>query len=251
MPATGKITGSKPFNPTGDYILSAKNKREVKISPAGQALWPKLTEPDTKFKTEGEYSVKLLVSEAEAREFITLCDAVRERAVEMCVEALQAKHPKLTAAKAKEKTVLYEHPVKPEEDPETGLETGNYTVNFKMTASGANKKTGKPWSRRPVLFDAKKRPIDPGSIEIWNGSRLKVAYSPSPWHNPKNECGCSLKLEAVQVLELVNGGNRDYDFGEEEGGYSHSDEANPPFNGFPGAGEGAEDDGEPEDSKDF
>ena len=43
---------------------TANNKRDkvtvVKgVTPAGEALYPRLTEPDTKFNPEGMYSVKL------------------------------------------------------------------------------------------------------------------------------------------------------------------------------------------------
>ena len=216
----------------------ASRNNKPRISPAGRALWPKLTEPDTKFKTEGEYSVKLLLTEAEGAELLALCEETREAAVQIGVDRQREKAPKMTEATARSKVKLSDHPVKPHEDPETGEETGLYVVTFKMKASGVSKKTGKPWSRRPALFDAQRQSINPEGIQIWNGSVIKVAYNPQPWCNPKLECGCKLALEAVQVIELVNGGSRDYGFGEGDGySYSPEDDPNPAFGGFEGAGE--------------
>ena len=37
----------------------ATKKRERFVSPKGTAVWPRLNEPDTKFKPEGEYTVSL------------------------------------------------------------------------------------------------------------------------------------------------------------------------------------------------
>lgn len=40
----------------------AKRMFERITTPFGEAIYPKLTEPDTKFKAEGEYSTKLRIS---------------------------------------------------------------------------------------------------------------------------------------------------------------------------------------------
>ncbi len=91
-------------------------------------------------------------------------------------------------------------------------------MSFKSTASGTNKKTGKAWKRTIPLFDAKGAPM---RKDVYGGSTLIVAFSASPWVNPKCEYGVKLQLEAVQVIDLVStGGQRSasgFGFGEEEG----------------------------------
>ena len=46
------------------------NDRMIKlVSPKGVASYPKLNEPDTKFKPDGEYSVSLICEPDEVKEF--------------------------------------------------------------------------------------------------------------------------------------------------------------------------------------
>lgn len=39
----------------------ATQKLPLLKTPAGNAIWPKLTKPDTKFNAEGEYTTKLAI----------------------------------------------------------------------------------------------------------------------------------------------------------------------------------------------
>lgn len=210
-------------------------KKEFLISPAGRALFPKLKEPDTKFKKEGEYVVKLILTAAEAEPLLENCQRIQQEAFDEEFEKQRADKPKMSPAKIKEKIPFADLPVKPYEDPETGEDTGDYQVTFKMAASGISKKTGKPWTRRPALFDAKSKPIDPNKVDIWSGSVLKVSYTADPFCTAIG-AGVSLRMEAVQIIELRSGGQRDaagYGFGAEEGGYAYeedySDDSGSPF----------------------
>lgn len=214
-------------------------KNDLIVSPAGRALYPKLTEPDTKFKEAGEYSVKLILPEADAMPLLAKCREMQQQAVEEELEKQIAKNPKMNPEKIREKIKLADLPVKPHEDPETGEETGDYVVTFKMTASGVSRKTGKEWTRRPALFDAKGKPVkNPDKLQIWSGSVLKVAYNADPFCTAIG-AGVSLRLEAVQIIELVSGGQRDaagYGFGEEDG-YSHEETAENSGDPFAGCGD--------------
>ena len=200
-------------------------KREYLASPKGRALYPKLKDPDTKFKPEGEYSVKLLLSEAEAAPILEMCQRLQQAAFDEEFEKQQAAKPKMSASKIREGIKLAELPVKPQTDPETGEETGDFVATFKMKASGITKKTGKPWSRRPALFDAKNKPLNPQKVDVWSGSVLKIIYTVSPFCTALG-AGVSLRLEAVQVIELRSGGAQDaagYGLTEEEDGYCYED----------------------------
>jgi hypothetical protein len=50
-------------------------KPTIHTTPKGRALWPRLNEPDTKFKEEGEYSVKLILPADKAEPLMQLIDA--------------------------------------------------------------------------------------------------------------------------------------------------------------------------------
>jgi len=110
---------------------------------------------------------------------------------------------------------------------EDGEETGHIVINAKMKASGVSKKDGKPWARTPKVFDSKGKKMSPVPF-IFGGSELKVAVQAKAYYMAKdNEAGVAFYLEAVQVIKLVKGGDRDakgYGFGEEEG-YSSDDDA--------------------------
>jgi hypothetical protein len=63
--------------------------------------------------------------------------------------------------------------------------------------------------------------------EVWGGSEGIVAFSARPYFIAgTGAVGLKLKLLAAQLLKIVQGGGRDaagYGFGQEEGGYEHTD----------------------------
>ncbi len=195
--------------------MAKDEKKKVKTitgnTPAGVAVYPRLTEPDTKFDADGVYSLKLRLTAEESTGLIETITTVAEEAY---AEALEAAVPK-NKNKVKRATPSFE----PEVDDE-GKETGNILFNFKMKASGVSTKTGKTWTRKPVLFDAKGKPIINPDFQIWGGSIVRVAYELVPYNSPSFGCGCSQRLTAVQIIELREGGEKsaqEFGFGEEEG----------------------------------
>lgn len=215
-----------------------RQKKQTHTSPAGKALWPHLVTPNTKFDENGTYNTKIIVSVDEAQAVLTLCETAREAAIAKAVEEAAASGKKLNPAKMKRADL----PVQPVIDEETGEETGEWSIAFKQKASGTDK-TGKRWERKIPLFDAKAKPINSDGLQIWNGSILKVAYTADGFFTAAVGAGCSLRIQAVQILELVSGGSRNataYGFGEEDG-YAHEDETED-CNAFTGNTD--EDDGE-------
>ena len=188
------------------------------VTPAGEAVFPKIVAPDTKFDADGMYQLKLRLPDGpEADALIAKIDAIRERAHEEAVEEA----PNAAAAK---KIKMADPSYGRELDRETGEETGNWLFNFKMKASGVSKKTGKSWSRKPALFDSKGQPIVgmTKNEEVWTGSVVKVAYELRPFYSPSFGAGCSQNLQAVQIIELVSGEGKsaeDFGFSEEDGSF--------------------------------
>lgn len=203
-------------------MSKAKNPRYT--TPAGIAQYPYLTKPDTKFNPDGEYKLKLEIPGDAAQDIVTFLDEQHE--------AAQVKAKKDNPGKKiKEGSCPYE----------VDDDSGKVTVSFKLKAK-VTPKNGDPFEQRPALFDAKGKPMQ--DAKIGGGSKVKVAYELVPYYTAIAGAGVSLRLKAVQVIDLVEfsgGASADaYGFGEEDG-YEAED------NSATGNGFSEEDD----ESKDF
>ena len=180
----------------------AKNLKIAK----GQALWAKVFEPDTKFDPAGIYSVDLLIEETEAQELCEYLDSVCDQRYK---EEIKAK-PKLKAS-------LSTRPAYEPDYDEDGNETGKLKFKFKLKASGQTR-DGRDYTQKPAVVDAKRKPMD-SDIAIGNGSTVKVAFEPVPYVMASTkQVGVSLRLKAMQVIDLVQyGGGAASVFDEEEG----------------------------------
>lgn len=193
--------------------LDTKNKPIT--SPRLRFSWPKLTNPDTKFKAEGEYSVSG-IADADDPAIKALMKKIDEAAAASLAEAKD----KAKSAAEKKKWETKYLPYSLVEDEDTGEQTGEVKFKFTMRASGVSKKTGKPWKRSPKLFDAKGKPLKAG-IEIGGGTIGKINFEIVPYAQ-SIQTGASVKLsmEAVQIIELKEFGDRSaesYGFSEEDG----------------------------------
>lgn len=217
------------------------DKRATFVTPRGVAVYPRLNEPDTKYNAAGTYSLRLRLPAEQAQPLIDRIESMLSEKY----EATKAELIEAGKAKMKDGKVLMLKDGKPTKDKDGSLktlemadkcyrmtldddgeETGEVEFNIKMTASGVSKKTGKPWSRKPRLFDSKNKLL-PSGVAIWGGSEVEVAGEFNPFYTTVG-VGVSMRLEAVRVIKLVSGGNRDaggYGFGEAvEGGYEAADE---------------------------
>jgi hypothetical protein len=181
-----------------------KKYNRVRItSPKGVAVYPKLNRADTKFNEDGVYSTKLLVSKDEAKAFVTQVKQV-----------LKDYYEETCKTQKKAKLKLADSPWKETEDGE------NLEINFKLPAK-VKTKSGEAIELRPALFDCKGHPT---SELIGGGSVIKIGCEASPWFVPALGVGITLRLRAVQVLELKSpssGGNsfEAFGFSSEEEGY--------------------------------
>ena len=180
------------------------------VTPAGIAQYPRLNVPDTKFVAEGNYSVKLEVSGDEAQKLSAFLDTKMQESI----------------AEAKKQNPTKK--IKEADAPYSWNDDGVLSVNFKMKASGVTKE-GKAWNRKPALFDAKGKPLGVG-LTIGGGSKLVLSYTPSPFYTALIGAGLSMRLEAVQVLEFKEGGNKSSNsFGFEEQDGFEAEETTAPF----------------------
>ena len=157
-------------------------KRNVRVTTdVGTALWPHLNEPDTKFNKDGDYKVNLILSPDGT-------DKLRKVMNEVLQEFVSSGN-----AKTKKMAPL---PIKEATDKE-GKPTGDFEVKFKLRAVGTSR--GERWEQRPALFDASGSPV---SERVGNGSKIKVACEVVPYSTAIAGTGITLRLRAVQIIEL-------------------------------------------------
>jgi hypothetical protein len=209
--------------------LDKKQQKLVKgNTPRGVFVFPALTKPDYGNEAfpqpDGVYKVNLRLSEEDAEPLIKKLTPAWEQAQEDGQAAFDAL-PKPARVKLKNGFQMNDMFEK-EFDKETEEETGFVIFKFKMKASGTSKKDGKKWTRRPGLFDAKGVAMK-NAPDIYGGSEGIVAYEVAPYFIAgQGQAGISLRLQAVQVLDLVSAGMKSasaYGFGAHDG-YESEDE---------------------------
>lgn len=201
--------------------MASTEKLPQFTTPPGILKWPRLIVPDTHFDKRGIYSVGLILSEEEAAPLIEKLKPLHELAVEEGRE----KYDALPPAKRKKHPFNVHDFYTPVYDEDEN-ETGEVEFKFKTYASGVSKRTGKKWTKKVALFDAKGKPITSKTIRIGGGSVGRVAFEVSRfWNAASLVAGLSLRLNAVKILRLHEGGERtaaSYGFGDEEEGFSYS-----------------------------
>jgi hypothetical protein len=103
-------------------------------------------------------------------------------------------------------------------DRDTGDDTGNVEFKFKLKAK-VRKRDGTTYEQQPAVVDSKRVPLTKETL-IGNGSKVKIAFEPVSYVMPSTKkAGVSLRLKAVQVIDLVEYGNSATSVFDEEDGY--------------------------------
>ena len=175
---------------------------KVNITPQGKAVCPRLHEPDTRFDSAGVYSCKLHVSEEDFKKFEASIKPVVNKAYE--IECQQQGKQKLRLASST--------PIRITED-------GDYEIFAKQKAKVTTRSKGVLEFAVTAVDSSGKKIAMP---QVGNGSVLKMAVEVHPWYVPSQGFGYSLRLRAVQIIDLIEfgGGNSGFDssaFGSEAG----------------------------------
>lgn len=200
------------------------------VTPPGISSYPKLGKPDTKYVSEGEFSTKLKFdsNDEKAARFLQQIEAALPEAVEWAKEEIlkpalakaEAKKDKAAIGKAKkalESVEQADSPAKVVLD-EDGNETNLVEIRFKAKAEFKDKEGNTVKKTHIPCKDAKRNNVDPRKVKIGGGSVMKAAVVMYPYHNAKdNVAGVTFRLEAVQILKLVEYSGGDYGFGDEDG----------------------------------
>jgi hypothetical protein len=139
-------------------------------------------------------------------------------------------YKKLSDTKKKKKPEFqvndFIQPVVEKDDEGYEHETGEYEMTFKMKSVIENRKTGEKTNLKPLLLDSKKNKI-PSNVRIGGGSKGAVCFTAHPYYvDAQSMAGITLRLQAVQVKELVSSGGMSpdaFDFDVDEDGFSAED----------------------------
>ena len=174
----------------------------------GTALWAKVFEPDTKFNPLGDFSINLQMPVADAAVMSEKLESIVQAEFQEAIE----KDPRL------KNTLSTQEVCQPVYDRDTGDDTGNVEFKFKLKAK-VQKRDGTYYEQQPAVLDSKKVPIGKDTL-IGNGSKVKVAFEPIPYvMSSTKKVGVSLRMKAVQVIDLVEYGNSATSVFDEEDGF--------------------------------
>ena len=174
-------------------------------TPKGAFHWAHVGTPDTTFKAEGQFHVKLQLAGQEAEDM--------RNAVDTAHANWKSEVNKTKGQKAYQEFLPYKVVL-----GDDGMESG-IQFHFKMKARGVNSRTGQAFTQRPMVVGPDKTPL-PTNIKIANGSTGKVAYEMAPYQFGSG-LGIQLRLRGVQVLNLIewNGDSADDSMFSVEDGY--------------------------------
>lgn len=182
-----------------------KNNYTKIVSGVGISQYAWLTQPDTRFDEIGHFKTNLILSGEDAD---TLKGAINEELT---------KSVALAKEKAKGKNIKTAPAPFEDEVDDNGEPTGSTVFKFKTKAQ-ITTRDGKIIPNKVAIFDSKGKPMV--DCNVWSGSEMKVSAELVPYFTAMVGAGVSMRLRAVQITKLVEGGAgnaKGYGFGEEEG----------------------------------
>ena len=188
-----------------------KTKSIRLTSPKGTAVYPWINEPDRRFDSNGVYSMtlRLTASDKSTADFIA------------SIKKVASEHFEAITKETKKKPKKADLPIKMVTDEE-GNETGEVDIKFKLKAVGGS--GDKTWKQKPALFDSQGKPM---AERVGGGSVVKVGCEISPFFSPTIGVGATLRLKAVQVIDLkeFGGSSSDSWFSKEDGFVSSAEQS--------------------------
>jgi len=165
--------------------LKSRTKHEI-IKAKGVAKYCHLNEPNKKFDPEfGVYSCDLIIDKEQA-------DAIKQQLRPLYEEELRATQE----ANPGKGITQREFPIE-EVD-------GGFLIKAKIKAGG-RRKDGEVYHMSIALYDSQGKHLDP-EVKVWGGSTVNVAFRPRFWYTASMGFGVTFDLQAVQVLQLGEGG---------------------------------------------
>lgn len=224
--------------PTVTEALSDRRAKIFRTTPVGVAVYPHLLEHDQyQLDKNGVYqcNTKLLLDPAAptVKDFLDDLNSMIDEAFEAGKAQLKKDWEKASGDKKakikKTKDELQRHTPFDDEVDEDGEPTGKILLKMKSVVRGKDAKSGKEWQREIPIFDSANGQIkgeDRDSLKLWGGSKIAVAAQVVPYvAEGLKLAGCSLRINAVQVIEVAGADRsaQQYGFGQHEGYLSESE----------------------------
>ncbi len=192
---------------------------EVKLNtPIGVGQYLYLEQPDFEYNKAGDWKVKLFLdpTKDEVKTMMLTMDELLEKALEYFTD--KAETPKKKKLVRPSDNTPYYFETDDEDEP-----TGRIYINPKSIASGTTSE-GETWKRQMPIFDAQGVRVTE-KLNAGSGTTMSVALLLRAYFNVQSGVGVSLRLTAVQIVDLktFGGGVRtaeDAGFGKVEGGFS-------------------------------
>jgi len=184
----------------------SKTKVKAVVTPTGNALWAKVTEPQAnKFNPTPMFSMSVIFKPEEVTEFKAHMQAILDNYYDEVFAELKPQ---------KQKSLVKADLFREAEDKDGNL-TGELELRSKQFAKDYNGD-----EQRMPIVDSKGKDITEGCPLVGNGSRVRAKVFPKLYHMAStNTVGISFRLNAVQIIDLVEYGNAGSGFEAVEGGY--------------------------------
>jgi hypothetical protein len=176
-----------------------KKRLPIQVSPKGTAFFPKLSSPD-EFKGKLTFNTGLILNHSDPGVDAFLDTIRKAHAAAYDTAVAEAETPR----DKRRLKLSPDLPIRPCEDADGNEDPERVVVRFKRAAGGLTKK-GEPWEFRLPIFTPTGKPF-PASRRIGGGSTIRCAFTPVPYVIETGVCGVTLRLESVQVLDLVESG---------------------------------------------
>lgn len=196
----------------------AAQKKQFIVTPLGVAApYAALQKPDYGNEQypqpRGEYKLNLMVPVAEAAPLIKRLQKMADDDYADRLKEHKANPPKVQPGKK---------PVQPRQGDMPWYEDGQGNVVFKIKCYASYEKDGEKKEINIKVADARGKKIE-AVPNISGGSKLKARFSVFPYGwNPTMGASIKLQLDGIMLVELVEFGGGDDDWGDEvvEGGYT-------------------------------
>lgn len=179
--------------------MATKPFRKSIVTPVGTAIYPHLTTPDAKWG-EPTYKCNLRLTGEDATQFIAKIEEMKVQAMEhLGVKDLIV-------------------PIVPALDDDKNEIPGAFDVKTKAKAF-FKQADGSMVENNLTIVDAQKNPYDASNGAIWGGSKLKLALTVGAVSSAVYQ-GLMLRVQAVQVIDLVTGGQGGANAFDKEDGFT-------------------------------
>lgn len=185
----------------------AKSKNVKGVTPIGEVLYAHILKTEqirdndsNTVKDTGKFTIQLKFSEKDKKAFMS----------------------KVTDEWLKYETELQNNKKLMKAEPSLGMKEVNEDEYFKFAMNESIKlKDGSTLHRTCPIFDSKGTPCEGKITSIGNGTKAKVAYELVPFYMNKTTYGISLRLTALQIIELkeYTQDAASFGFGVEENGF--------------------------------